>query len=210
MTSTRTTRPSTRTTSGGISTVSEVAVGHIDTPIGTLVVAATSVGIVHVAYPCTAETDVMEMLATTVGPLTLDTNVLDAAAAQIGEYFGGTRSAFTLPLDWRLSTGFGRMVHQHIAQIGYGETASYKDVAEWTGKPLAARAVGTACGANPLPVLVPCHRVVRSDGTLGGFGGGLEIKRALLDLERAHRDALSGPAAASEVPPCIQSDGLRR
>ena len=110
---------------------------------------------------------------------------LDAVATQLEEYFAGTRHAFDLPLDHALSSGFRQEVQCFLPHIGYGRTLTYKEVAAQVGNPTAVRAVGTACATNPLPVVVPCHRVLRSDGGLGGYLGGLEAKTTLLDLERA-------------------------
>ena len=108
---------------------------------------------------------------------------LEAAAREIEEYFARRRTAFDLPLDLRLSTGFRRTVLTHLPDIGYGRTASYAALAAAVGHPRAARAVGTACATNPLPLVVPCHRVVRSDGSVGQYGGGPQVKKALLALE---------------------------
>ena len=109
---------------------------------------------------------------------------LDAVAHQLDEYFSGRRHAFDIPLDWQLSKGFRRVVLGHLAvDIGYGTTASYGTLARLSGSPKAVRAVGTTCATNPIPVVVPCHRVVRSDGTMGGYRGGPTAKRVLLDLE---------------------------
>ena len=103
---------------------------------------------------------------------------------QLDEYFAGRRHNFDVPLDWQLSKGFRRVVLEHLAvDIGYGSTASYGTLARLSGSPKAVRAVGTTCATNPIPVVVPCHRVVRSDGTMGGYRGGPAAKRALLDLE---------------------------
>ena len=104
---------------------------------------------------------------------------------EIEEYFAGNRRGFDLPLDFALSSGFRQVVQRHLSDIAYGHTESYKDVAEIVGNPRAVRAVGTACATNPLPVVVPCHRVLRTDGTLGGYVGGAEAKAILLNLERA-------------------------
>ncbi len=101
------------------------------------------------------------------------------------EYFAGQRHSFDVPLDWRLSAGFRSTVLHRLPEIGYGHTASYAAVAQLAGNPRAIRAVGTACATNPLPVVVPCHRVVRSDGSMGGYLGGVEAKRTLLTLEAA-------------------------
>ncbi len=111
---------------------------------------------------------------------------LDEAARQLEEYFAGRRTEFDLPLDLRLSAGFRRSVLTYLPAIGYGETASYQSVAAAVHNPKAVRAVGTACATNPLPVVIPCHRVIRSDGQLGAYLGGPEIKHQLLDME-AHR-----------------------
>jgi methylated-DNA-[protein]-cysteine S-methyltransferase len=108
---------------------------------------------------------------------------LDATARELDEYFAGTRRAFDVPLDRRLSSGFRAAVLAHLAEIGYGHTESYAQVAAAAGNARAVRAVGSACATNPLPVVVPCHRVVRSDGSWGGYVGGPEAKRALLTLE---------------------------
>jgi methylated-DNA-[protein]-cysteine S-methyltransferase len=110
---------------------------------------------------------------------------LDAAARELEEYFGGQRRAFDLPLDLSLSHGFRLLVQQNLPSIGYGQTRSYRQVAELVGNPKAVRAVGTACATNPLPVVVPCHRVLKADGTPGGYVGGPAAKLALLNLEAA-------------------------
>lgn len=111
------------------------------------------------------------------------TDVLDAAQAQLAEYFAGRRRAFELPLDPPTITEFRAAVHAQLTEIGYGETVTYRDVAKMLGRPGATRAVGSACGANPLLIVRPCHRVLRSDGGLGGYAGGLAAKRFLLALE---------------------------
>jgi methylated-DNA-[protein]-cysteine S-methyltransferase len=110
---------------------------------------------------------------------------LDAIARQLDEYFAGRRHSFDVALDWSLSHGFRRTVLEHLnADIGYGATASYATVARLSGSPKAVRAVGTACATNPIPIFVPCHRVIRSDGTVGAYRGGPAAKRVLLDIER--------------------------
>src|SRR6202011_2529115 len=110
---------------------------------------------------------------------------LDPVATQLEEYFSGRRRSFDLPLDWRLSAGVRRTVLDRLRDISYGHTASYAAVAQLAGNPKAVRAVGSACATNPLPVVVPCHRVVRTDGGMGGYLGGVEAKRTLLTLEAA-------------------------
>jgi methylated-DNA-[protein]-cysteine S-methyltransferase len=129
---------------------------------------------------------VLETLARAVSPrLLLAPGRLDGAAREIDEYFAKRRSAFDVPLDLRLAHGFRRTVLSHLPEIGYGKTASYAAVARASGNAKAVRAVGSACATNPLPVVVPCHRVVRSDGSIGEYVGGVEAKRALLALEAA-------------------------
>lgn len=162
----------------------EVTYATLDTPVGSLLLAATPAGLVRVAYPAEDHDQVLTELAKRISPRMLEAPArLDLVARQIEEYFTRRRRLFDLPLDLQLSHGFRRTVLSQLRQIDYGATASYAAVAAGAGRPKAVRAVGTACATNPLPLVVPCHRVVRSDGSLGGYGGGLDIKRALLDLE---------------------------
>jgi methylated-DNA-[protein]-cysteine S-methyltransferase len=164
----------------------DVAYRTIDTPVGTLLLAATELGLVRVAYTREGHDKVLDELANRVSPRVLRAPArLDRAATEIEEYFRGRRRLFDLPLDFQLSHGFRRTVLSHLPEIGYGRTASYAAVAAAAGSPRAVRAVGTACATNPLPVVVPCHRVVRSDGTLGQYAGGAEAKRQLLAMEAA-------------------------
>lgn len=164
----------------------DVAVHEIESPIGRLLLAATPEGLVRVAFEREGFDEVLGQLADTVSPRILRSPVrLQAAAAQLAEYFAGRRREFALPLDRRLSTGFRGDIQKLLPRIGYGRTVSYRELAELAGRPTAVRAVGTACATNPLPLVVPCHRVLRSDGSLGGYLGGLEAKTALLELERA-------------------------
>ncbi|MEV0699870.1 methylated-DNA--[protein]-cysteine S-methyltransferase [Saccharopolyspora sp. NPDC050389] len=164
----------------------DVAYRTVDTPVGELLLAATERGLVRVAYARQGHSAVLESLAELISPRILRApDRLDEAAHQIDEYFSGRRRAFDLPLDWRLSRGFRLNVLEHLPDIAYGRTASYAEVAAAAGSPRAVRAVGTACATNPLPVVVPCHRVVRSDGTAGGYVGGVEAKATLLNLEAA-------------------------
>ena len=164
----------------------DVAYRTIDTPVGTLLLAATEKGLVRVAYAREDHAMVLDQLANSVSPRVLRAPArLDMAAMEMEEYFAGRRSLFDLQLDLQLSQGFRRTVLSHLTEIGYGKTASYAAVAAAVGNPKAVRAVGTACATNPLPVVVPCHRVVRSDGTLGQYAGGADVKRALLALEAA-------------------------
>jgi methylated-DNA-[protein]-cysteine S-methyltransferase len=164
----------------------DVAYTTIDTPVGSLLLAATIKGLIRVAYDRENHDAVLQSLADRVSPRILRApQRLDIAVREIEEYFAGRRTGFDLPIDFSLSHGFREQVQRHLSQIAYGRTESYKDVAVIVGKPKAVRAVGTACATNPLPIVVPCHRVLRADGTLGGYVGGLAAKTALLDLERA-------------------------
>jgi methylated-DNA-[protein]-cysteine S-methyltransferase len=164
----------------------DVAYRDIDTPVGPLLLAATGQGLVRVAYAAEGHDAVLAQLAARVSPRVLAApGRLDEAAREIEEYFAGRRTHFDLALDLRLSSGFRRDVLNRLPGIGYGSTASYAALAAAAGNPKAVRAVGTACATNPLPVVLPCHRVVRSDGSLGGYAGGSDAKRILLTLEGA-------------------------
>lgn len=163
----------------------DVAYRTVDSPVGPLLIAATPVGLVRVAFDSEGNDAVLQYLSDRISPRVLNAPArLDAVAHQLDEYFCGRRQHFDVALDWRLSKGFRRAVLEHLAvDIGYGATASYGTLARLAGSPKAVRAVGTTCATNPIPIVVPCHRVVRSDGTLGQYRGGPAAKRALLDLE---------------------------
>lgn len=164
----------------------DVAYRTVDSPVGRLLLAATDAGLVRVAYPNEDHDAVLQALANRISPRILSAPIrLEGAVRELDEYFGGRRRSFDLPLDWRLATGFRRAVLSHLPDIGYGRTASYAAVATLAGNPKAIRAAASACATNPLPIVVPCHRVIGADGSLTGFGGGLAVKRALLELERA-------------------------
>ena len=164
----------------------DVAYRTVDSPVGPLLLAATPRGLVRVAYDIEDHARVLETLAGRLSPRVLRApGRLDAAARELEEYFGGRRRDFSLPLDLSLSRGFRLLVQQYLPSIGYGQTRSYQQVAELVGHPKAVRAVGTACATNPLPVVVPCHRVRRSDGTPGRYVGGPAAKTTLLSLEAA-------------------------
>jgi methylated-DNA-[protein]-cysteine S-methyltransferase len=166
----------------------DVAYRTLDSPVGPLLLAATDQGLVRVAYTAVEGDDaVLQALADRVSPRVLHAPArLDPAVRELADYFAGRRQHFDLPLDWRLSRGFRATVLHHLAtDVHYGRTASYAALAALAGNPKAVRAVGTACATNPLPVVVPCHRVVRSDGGIGNYAGGVEAKRTLLDLEAA-------------------------
>jgi methylated-DNA-[protein]-cysteine S-methyltransferase len=164
----------------------DVAYTIVDTPIGSLLLAGTAKGLVRVAFENEDHDQVLQMLATRLSPRVLRApGRLADAARQLDEYFAGARTGFELPLDLSLSGGFRQAVQRYLPQIGYGQTRTYAQVASLVGNPKAVRAVATACATNPLPVIVPCHRVLRTDGTLGGYRGGLAAKTALLHLEAA-------------------------
>lgn len=164
----------------------DVAVRTTDSPWGELLLAATPQGLVRVAFAREDFDVVLNQLAERVSPRVLRAPArLDDAARQLDEYFAGRRTQFELPLDRCLSSGFRATVQQALPAIGYGQTLSYGELAQRLGNPRAVRAVGTACATNPLPLVVPCHRVLRSDGSLGGYLGGVDVKRELLALEGA-------------------------
>jgi methylated-DNA-[protein]-cysteine S-methyltransferase len=162
----------------------DVAYRSVDSPIGALLLAATPQGLVRVGFAVEGHDTVLAELADRVSPRVLSAPAkLDAVAREVDEYFAGRRRTFDLPLDLRLASGFRRSVIERLADIGYGRTASYAEMAAAAGSPKAVRAVGTACARNPLPIVLPCHRVVRSDGAYGNYRGGPEAKHTLLTLE---------------------------
>jgi methylated-DNA-[protein]-cysteine S-methyltransferase len=165
----------------------DIAYRTVDSPVGALLIAATPAGLVRVAFSSEGHDAVLQNLSDRISPRLLHApKRLDAVARQLEEYFSGRRHTFDVPLDFQLSKGFRRVVLGHLAvDVGYGTTTSYGTLARLSGSPGAVRAVGTTCATNPIPVVVPCHRVVRSDGTLGGYRGGPAAKRVLLDLEGA-------------------------
>ncbi|WP_425359395.1 methylated-DNA--[protein]-cysteine S-methyltransferase [Arthrobacter celericrescens] len=164
----------------------DVSYRTVDSPLGRLLLAATERGLVRVAFALEDHDAVLQALADKLGPRILEApSRLDTTARELEEYFAGTRRSFDVPLDFALSRGFRLSVLEHLPHIAYGSTESYADVAKAAGSPKAVRAVGSACATNPLPVVVPCHRVVRSDGSFGGYLGGPEAKRTLLALEAA-------------------------
>jgi methylated-DNA-[protein]-cysteine S-methyltransferase len=164
----------------------DVAYMTVDSPVGPLLLAATPKGLVRVAYDVEDHERVLETLTRQISPRVLRApRRLDAAARELDEYFARKRRAFDLPLDLSLSRGFRQLVQRHLPEIGYGQTRTYGQVAQLVGNPKAIRAVGTACATNPLPVVVPCHRVLKADGTPGGYVGGPAAKMTLLRLEAA-------------------------
>ena len=164
----------------------EVAFTTVETPIGELLLASTDEGLVRVGWSADDRDWILEGLAASIGPRILELPArLDDVRRQLDEYFEGERRQFDLELDWRLSGGFVRKVLEATWAIPFGQTRSYSEMATAAGSPRAFRAAGSALGANPIPVIVPCHRVLRSGGALGGYGGGLPVKRQLLELEGA-------------------------
>jgi methylated-DNA-[protein]-cysteine S-methyltransferase len=164
----------------------EVAYTEAESPIGTLLLAATEVGLVAVGWSSTDRDRLLEELAERIGPRVIEAPArLDLVRTELDSYFEGRLRRFESPLDWRLSRGFRREILNETARIPFGQTLSYAEIAKRAGSPRAHRAAGSALGANPIPIIVPCHRVLRSDGGLGGYGGGLDVKRQLLRLEGA-------------------------
>jgi len=167
----------------------DVAYTTADSPFGPLLLAATPRGLVRVGLPSQDASGLLADLAARVSPRVLEAAPrLDAARRQLDLYFEGKLTDFDLPLDWQLSKDFRRRVLRAIARIPYGQTRSYTQMAISAGNERAVRAAGTACGSNPIPLVVPCHRVLRSGGALGGYGGGLPMKEALLRLEGVLED----------------------
>ncbi|HEV7615045.1 MAG TPA: methylated-DNA--[protein]-cysteine S-methyltransferase [Solirubrobacterales bacterium] len=162
----------------------DVAYTSADSPFGTLLLATTPRGLVRVGLPNQDDEALLAELAARVSPRVLEAAApLDDARRELDLYFEGKLTEFDLPLDWRLSKDFRRRVLRAIARIPYGQTRSYTEMARSAGNERAVRAAGSACGSNPLPLVVPCHRVLRSGGALGGYGGGLPMKEGLLRLE---------------------------
>lgn len=164
----------------------DIAYRTVDTPVGALLVAGTDVGLVRVAFAVEDHDSVLATLAQRISPRILRAPArLDEAARQLDQYFTHRRTSFELPVDLRLAQGFRRTVIEQLRAIGYGSRQTYAEVAGAVGNPRAVRAVGTACAHNPLPVVIPCHRVVRSDGSPGQYVGGAAAKQTLLDFETA-------------------------
>lgn len=182
----------------------DVAYRVIDTPVGRVLVAVGEAGVLRVAFEVQGHDTALSDLAARVSPRVLEGGArLDPVLRELDEYFAGTRRTFDVPLDLRLARGFRRDVLATLREVSYGSTASYGQVAAAVGHPRAVRAVGTACALNPVPLLLPCHRVVRSDGTPGGYAGGGEAKRVLLAWERRGSGPLAGetPVAVGRAAP---------
>lgn len=163
----------------------DVAYTTVDSPVGPLLLAMTERGLVRLAYLGEGDRDlVLEELAARVSPRMLEApSKLDEPRRELDQYFAGARKDFEFPIDWSLSHGFGRRVLRATARIPFGSVSTYKDVAAGAGSPRGYRAAGNALGANPLPIVVPCHRVLHAGGGLGGYTGGLDRKQLLLGLE---------------------------
>jgi methylated-DNA-[protein]-cysteine S-methyltransferase len=166
--------------------LADVSYATADSPFGPLLLATTGRGLVRVAFPEEDADSVLERLARRISPRIVEAAApLEPARRELEEYFAGSRRAFELPLDWTLVSPFGRRVLDATAEIPYGGVLSYAEVAAEAGSPRGSRAAGNALGSNPMPIVVPCHRVLRTGGALGGYGGGLDRKRWLLELEGA-------------------------
>jgi methylated-DNA-[protein]-cysteine S-methyltransferase len=163
----------------------DIAYTSADSPFGTLLLARTPRGLVRLGLPNEDPEELLADLAGRISPRVLEVPAgLDEERRELDDYFAGRRHDFDLPIDWQLSHGFLLRARQGIAAIPYGETRTYTDLARGAGNELAVRAAGSACSRNPIPLVVPCHRVLRSDGSLGGYAGGLEMKEELLKMER--------------------------
>ena len=166
----------------------EVSYAPVDSPFGTLLAAATRRGLVRLAFPEESIDSVLDRLARRLSPRIVEAPAqLDPVRRELEDYFAGRRRSFEVPLDWSLIGPFGRRVLHATAEIPYGGVLSYAEVASEAGSPRGSRAAGNALGSNPIPIVIPCHRVLRTGGALVGYGGGLERKRWLLELEGARQ-----------------------
>lgn len=163
---------------------SQVSWRTIDSPVGQLVAVHSKSGLLYLGWAATTAEEHVTSLANKLSAEVIsDSSWLDQTASELDEYFSGQRREFTMPLDRQLSKGFRLEVLRAMERIPYGQTSSYSGLAAAAGSPNATRAAGTACATNPIAIIVPCHRVLRSDGSLGGYYGGLDAKRLLLELE---------------------------
>jgi len=177
----------------GAEGLADVSYAAVDSPFGELLLAATTHGLVRLAFPEEGTDEVLDELARRISPRIIAAAAsLDAARRELDDYFCARRRSFDLPLDWSLIGPFGRRVLGATSQIPYGEVLSYTEVAGQAGSPRGSRAAGNALGSNPIPIVIPCHRVLRAGGALGGYAGGLERKRWLLELEGALTPSLQG------------------
>ncbi|MGD0452947.1 MAG: methylated-DNA--[protein]-cysteine S-methyltransferase [Solirubrobacteraceae bacterium] len=166
--------------------LADVTYAPVDSPFGALLLAVTGRGLVRLAFPEEDVDSVLERLARRISPRIVEASApLEPLRRELDEYFSGRRRSFELPLDWTLIGPFGRRVLRVTSEIPYGGVLSYAEVAADAGSPRGSRAAGNALGSNPIPIVIPCHRVLRTGGALGGYGGGLERKQYLLELEGA-------------------------
>jgi methylated-DNA-[protein]-cysteine S-methyltransferase len=166
--------------------LADVSYSPVESPFGELLLAASKHGLLRLAFPEEPVDAVLERIAQRVSPRIVESRApLDAVRRELDEYFTGRRREFELPLDWSLIGPFGRRVLKVTSEIPFGGVLSYAEVAAEAGSPRGFRAAGNALGSNPIPIVIPCHRVLRSGGSLGGYGGGLDRKRWLLELEGA-------------------------
>jgi methylated-DNA-[protein]-cysteine S-methyltransferase len=166
--------------------LADISYASVDSPFGSLLVAGTGRGLVRLAFPEEPVEDVLQRLAQRLSPRIVEApGALEEVRRELDAYFAGGRRAFDVPLDWALIGPFAGRVLKATAEIPYGEVLTYADVAGVAGSPRGSRAAGNALGSNPIPIVIPCHRVLRSGGSLGGYGGGVERKRWLLELEGA-------------------------
>jgi methylated-DNA-[protein]-cysteine S-methyltransferase len=177
-------QPPDLTASAAAAGLLDVAYATVDSPVGTLMLATTPIGLARLAYVDGTEDEVLQELATRLSPRVLSApRLLDEPRRELDQYFAGRRRRFELALDLRLMTDFTRRVLEATAAIPYGEVSNYRDVAARAGSPRGSRAAGNALGSNPLPIVLPCHRVLHTGGGLGGYTGGVERKRTLLAIE---------------------------
>jgi methylated-DNA-[protein]-cysteine S-methyltransferase len=175
----------------------DVAYTLVDSPVGRVLVASTHRGLVRISFGTEDPDEVVEQLSNLISPRVLEVpSFFDGVRRELDEYFEGKRTSFDLPLDWRLTRGFNRQVLRRTARIPYGSVSTYSKVAAAAGSPRAYRAAGNALGSNPIPIVVPCHRVLHTGGGLGGYGGGLERKEFLLRLEGALQEEQPRPPAS--------------
>jgi methylated-DNA-[protein]-cysteine S-methyltransferase len=164
----------------------DVAFTTMEAPFGPILLAATQRGLVRISFGHSLDRDSFAAELAALSPRVLEApRYFEAIRRELDEYFEGRRTRFDLPLDWSLTGGFGRRVLRQTARIPYGKVSTYREIAAAAGNPRASRAAGNALGANPIPIVVPCHRVLRTGGALGGYGGGPELKEFLLKLEGA-------------------------
>ena len=187
----------------GAEGLADIGYAPVDSPFGTLVAAATDRGLVRLAFPEEPLDEVLDRLAHKLSPRIVEAPArLEQVRRELDEYFAGSRRAFDVPLDRSLMSAFAKKVLSATAAIPYGSVGTYTEMAAKAGSPRGSRAAGNALGSNPIPLIVPCHRVLRTGGNLGGYGGGLDRKRWLLELEGALTPrAVSSTARASFYGP---------